>query len=214
MLLPRLISVVQRMRLLPVYLAFAVTVAACPTWLKAQTMPSSTSPQNPLPARQPAQPQAVHLKDYSNPRSAFPNVLQPYMPQDVAPAEPGQLAAHRLALMQDGKIYLSIDDAVALALENNLDIDIARYNLNIADADLLRAKSGANILGVNTGIVQNTPGGGVGGLGGTVGLRHRRHYRRRRRRRHRHQRPGQFHARHRLPHHQLRSRSHRHAPTR
>ena len=71
--------------------------------------------------------------------------------------------------MRDGKIYLSIDDAVALTLENNLDIDIARYNLNIADVDLLRAKSGASILGVNTGIVQNTPGGGVGGLGGTVG---------------------------------------------
>src|SRR5262249_45530481 len=46
---------------------------------------------------------------------------------------------------------------------------IARFNLNIADADLLRAKSGASILGVNTGVVQNTPGGGVGGLGGTVG---------------------------------------------
>src|SRR6202034_1680570 len=58
---------------------------------------------------------------------------------------------------------------VALTLENNLDIDIARYNLNIADTDFLRAKSGANILGVNAGIVQNTPGGGVGGLGGTVG---------------------------------------------
>ena len=71
--------------------------------------------------------------------------------------------------MRNGKIYLSIDDAVALALENNLDIDIARYNLNIADTDYLRAKSGANILGVNAGIVQNTPGGGVGGLGGTVG---------------------------------------------
>jgi outer membrane protein TolC len=73
------------------------------------------------------------------------------------------------SLLRDGKIYLSIDDAIALALENNLDIDIARYNLNIAAADLLRARSGANILGINTGIVQNTPGGGVGGLGGTVG---------------------------------------------
>src|ERR1700758_2683177 len=71
--------------------------------------------------------------------------------------------------MHDGKIYLSIDDAIALTLENNLDLEIARYNLNIADADVLRAKSGANILGVNTGVVQNTPGGGVGGLGGAVG---------------------------------------------
>jgi outer membrane protein TolC len=95
-------------------------------------------------------------------------VLQPYTPEEVAPPIMGN-SARIDALMKDGKIHLSIDDAVALALENNLDIDIARYNLNIADADLLRAKSGASILGVNTGIVQNTPGGGVGGLGGTVG---------------------------------------------
>jgi len=73
------------------------------------------------------------------------------------------------SLMLDGQLYLSLDDAIALALENNMDLEIARFNLNIADADLLRAKSGASILGVNTGVVQNTPGGGVGGLGGTVG---------------------------------------------
>jgi outer membrane protein TolC len=41
--------------------------------------------------------------------------------------------------------------------------------LNIADTDILRTKAGSNVLGVNTGIVQNTPGGGVGGLSGTVG---------------------------------------------
>ena len=94
--------------------------------------------------------------------------LQPYLPQDLASPNLGN--SPRIdSLMRDGKIYLSIDDAVALALENNLDLEIARYNLNIADADLLRAKSGASILGINTGIVQNTPGGGVGGLGGTVG---------------------------------------------
>ena len=168
MLSPRLISGVKRVRLLPLYLALAISVASYPVSLGAQTMPPSTSPQAPPSAPQPAPPQAVHLKDYSKPRSAFPNVLQPYMPQDVAPPNLGN--SPRIdSLMKDGKIYLSIDDAVALALENNLDLDIARYNLNIADADLLRAKSGASILGVNTGIVQNTPGGGVGGLGGTVG---------------------------------------------
>ncbi len=168
MLSPRLISGVKRVRLLPLYLALAIPVASYPVSLGAQTMPPSTPPQAPPSAPQPAPPQAVHLKDYSKPRSAFPNVLQPYMPQDVAPPNLGN--SPRIdSLMKDGKIYLSIDDAVALALENNLDLDIARYNLNIADADLLRAKSGASILGVNTGIVQNTPGGGVGGLGGTVG---------------------------------------------
>ncbi len=133
--------------------------------LQGQDTPPTPAPQ---PAPGAAQPQAIHLRDYSKPSSSFPNILQPYRAQDLP--QPGLANSPRIdALMRDGKIYLSIDDAVALTLENNLDIDIARYNLNIADADYLRAKSGANILGINTGIVQNTPGGGVGGLGGTVG---------------------------------------------
>jgi outer membrane protein TolC len=119
-------------------------------------------------AAPPAQRELVHGNDYSVPRSAFPRVLQPYTRQPLAQPNLGN-SARIDSLMHDGKIYLSIDDAVALALENNLDLEIARYNLNIAEADLLRAKTGASILGVNTGIVQNTPGGGVGGLGGTVG---------------------------------------------
>ena len=134
-------------------------------FLCAQDVPSAPAPQ---PTTAPAQPQAVHLQDYSKARSSFPNIIQPYQPKELAQPDFGN--SPRIdSLMRDGRIYLSIDDAVALALENNLDIDIARYNLNIAAADLLRAKSGANILGINTGIVQNTPGGGVGGLGGTVG---------------------------------------------
>ena len=108
------------------------------------------------------------MQDYSKPRPALPHILQPYEAQKVPQPVFGN--SPRIdSLLRDGKIYLSIDDAVALTLENNLDLDIARYNLNIADTDYLRAKSGANILGVNAGIVQNTPGGGVGGLGGTVG---------------------------------------------
>jgi outer membrane protein len=166
MLMPRLIVSV---RLLTLYVASAILGATVSTALWAQDAPPAPSSQSQPPtAPQPAQPQALHLKDYSNPRSAFPHVLQPYMAQELA--QPNLGNSPRIdSLMRDGKIYLSIDDAIALALENNLDLDIARYNLNIAEADLLRAKSGASILGVNTGIVQNTPGGGVGGLGGTVG---------------------------------------------
>src|SRR5712671_7293445 len=146
--------------------AFAVLCCAqSQPFLYAQDVPSAPVPQ-PSPA--PARPQPVHLQDYSRARSSFPNLAQPYLPKELAQPDFGN--SPRIdALMHDGKIYLSIDDAVALALENNLDIEIARFNLNIAAADFLRAKSGANILGINTGIVQNTPGGGVGGLGGTVG---------------------------------------------
>lgn len=155
--------------LIPATIAVILAYAQLPALLHAQDVPSAPAPQTtPQAAPQTALPQAVHLEDYSKPRSAFPRVLLPYQVQQVA--QPNLGNSPRIdSLMRDGKIYLSIDDAVALALENNLDIDIARYNLNIADTDYLRAKSGASILGVNAGIVQNTPGGGIGGLGGTVG---------------------------------------------
>ena len=68
-------------------------------------------------------------------------------------------------LIRDGKLYISLTDAISLAIENNLDVAIARYNLPIADTDILRTKAGASFRGVNTGVVQGTPGGGVGGFG-------------------------------------------------
>ena len=132
---------------------------------QSTTATSATTASTPVQA---PQPQQFVTMDYSKPRSHFPNPLTPYAPQHV-PAPSLSNAPRIDQLMHAGKIMLSIDDAVALALENNLDIAIARYSLNIADTDVLRAKSGANILGVPFGVVQNTPGGGVGGLGGTVG---------------------------------------------
>src|SRR5438309_8638661 len=69
-------------------------------------------------------------------------------------------------LIHNGVLELSLPDAIALALENNLDLAIARYNIPIAEADILRTKAGGSTRGVNTGVVQNTPGGnGVGGFG-------------------------------------------------
>jgi outer membrane protein TolC len=68
-------------------------------------------------------------------------------------------------LIRDGQLQLSLKDAIRLALENNLDLAIARYNLPIANMDILRTKAGAVFRGVNAGVVQGTPGGGVGGFG-------------------------------------------------
>jgi outer membrane protein TolC len=128
----------------------------------AQQPPAAPAPQNtpeagPLP-----------VLNYSQPISHFPNPIGPYTPRHIA--QPNLANTPRIdSLMRDGKIYLSLNDAIALALENNLDVAIARYNLNIADTDVLRSKAGATIFGVNAGVVQNTPGGGLGGIGATAG---------------------------------------------
>jgi outer membrane protein len=137
---------------------FGTLTIAC--W--AQEPPSAPVPQN-TPGTQP-----LPVLNYAKPVSHFPNPIGPYTPRHVG--APNLANTARIdSLMHDGKLYLSLNDAIALALENNLDVAIARYNLNIADTDVLRSKAGASILGVNAGVVQNTPGGGVGGIGANAG---------------------------------------------
>src|SRR5580700_2646803 len=128
----------------------------------AQDAPAAPVPQN-TPETRP-----LPVLNYAKPVSHFPNPIGPYTARHVAPPNLANTARVD-QLMHDGKLYLSLNDAIALALENNLDIAIQRYNLNIADTDVLRAKSGASILGVNAGVVLNTPGGGVGGIGANSG---------------------------------------------
>ena len=103
-------------------------------------------------------------QDYTKSPSHFPNLVAPYIGREV-PSPSMQNSDRIRTLIKDGKIQLSLSDAVALALENNLDLAIARYNLQIADTDILRTKSGASARGVASGLVQGTPGGGIGGFG-------------------------------------------------
>jgi outer membrane protein TolC len=139
-----------------------------------QSNQPSMPPLTPMP-QAPAPQNNAHLysdQNYAKPAAPFPNVLAPYRVRNVPP--PNLTNSSRTdQLYRDGKIYLSINDAVAMALENNLDIVLQRYNLSIADTDLLRTQSGQFALGVPQGVVQGTPGGSSGissgGTGGTTG---------------------------------------------
>lgn len=112
-------------------------------------------------------------KDYTEPIPFWPNPFKDYTPTNY-PAPRLSNTPDLRDLLRDGKIYLGLNDAVTLALENNYDIAIARINLDIADTDILRAKAGSALRGVSTGLVTNTLGGttttitGGGGPGGTT----------------------------------------------
>jgi outer membrane protein TolC len=126
--------------------------------LASQTTPTGTSGAI---AAAPSQ-QASGPLQYEMPKSHNP--LKAYLPDEVP--EPVLTNSPRLAqLVRDGQLQLSLKDAIDLALENNLDLAIARYNLPIANTDILRTQAGGFFRGVNTGVVQGTPGGGVGGFG-------------------------------------------------
>ncbi len=107
-------------------------------------------------------------QDYARGKRQWPNPFVVYTVREVAPLNVAN-GARVDQLLKDGKMYLSLNDAVAMALEDNLDIGIQRYNLSIADTDILRTSSGAVALGVNAGLVQGTPGGTTGttSAGGT-----------------------------------------------
>src|SRR5271165_2813 len=128
-----------------------------------QTTEPTGPPLTPLP-QAPAPQRNAHPysdQDYSRGKKQWPNPFVVYTVREVAPlnvANSGRIDS----LLIDGKLYLSLNDAVAMALEDNLDIGIQRYNLSIADTDVLRTSSGAGALGVNAGLVQGTPGGTTG----------------------------------------------------
>ena len=72
-------------------------------------------------------------------------------------------------LIHDGKLYLSLSDAIALAIENNLDLAWARYAPLVAQTDLLRARSGQQLRGVQTQISTLSTGLSQGAGGGARG---------------------------------------------
>jgi len=166
----KVLTAIQRVAALFLAAVFlAVIMVPAGGWAQdASPVPAAPSSQMPAQKAVPSSSQPFDVQEYAHPQSHFPNPLAPYTARHVAP--PNLANTPRIdQFLHDGKLYISINDAVALALENNLDIAIARYNLNIADTDVWRAKAGSSILGVNSGVVQNTPGGGVGGLGAQVG---------------------------------------------
>lgn len=113
---------------------------------------SPAGAQNPAPP----EPNRVPTISYSEGR------LGAYKPGTVSqPAARNSLRIHDL--MRAGQIYLSLDDAIALALENNLDLELERYGVLMASTDTLRAKGGGLLRGIP--LVANEAPAGIGGPG-------------------------------------------------
>ena len=129
--------------------------------LLALSLPSASALAQAVALAQAPAPQGVVRLDIPHSNNPF----HAYAPTSVPPANLSN--GNRLeTLVHNGVLEISLADAIALTLENNLDLAIARYNIPIAAADILRTKAGGSTRGVNTGVVQNTPGGnGVGGFG-------------------------------------------------
>lgn len=148
----------------------------------ADTQPAQSAPENPVPAgsASPAQPTLAQQAEQQRQQAFAPqkpfNVPLPhshkpffqYLPSD-APALDLANSPRLQNLIRDGKIYISLRDAIALAIENNLDLAYYRYNFPIAQTDIQRTKAGSPANGVNASVVQSTQGGFSGSSGGGGG---------------------------------------------
>ncbi len=112
------------------------------------------------------------------PAAAVPTKIEPKLPEfkgKTVPATSFSEAALLPQLIRAGNLYLSLRDAIALAIENNLDIALQRYAPITANSQLLRARAGGAVTSFSSTV---RPGpAGVGGaltldvisLGGTQG---------------------------------------------
>ena len=73
-------------------------------------------------------------------------------------------------LMRAGRIYLSLRDAIALALENNLDIEVARLNPKLQQSNLMRASAGALLRNISSSITSGPSSASLGILSGANSL--------------------------------------------
>src|ERR1700733_584509 len=91
---------------------------------------------------------------------AFNWLKQPYVERPIAAVDLSNSPRIR-QLLRSGNIYLSMPDAIALAIENNLDIELERYTLPSADTEVLRAKGGGLLRGLTYNVFEVPVG--VGG---------------------------------------------------
>jgi hypothetical protein len=155
-------------------LAIGVWTLAAPPLAIAQMTQSVANPQ---PA--PAGPQGF-LTNYGQTPGIFPNLWKPYIQQPI-PLPVLENSPRLKSLIHDGKLELSMADAVALTLENNLDIVVARYTVPFSQTDILRTKSGQAARGftgalfpgeLNSGAIGAgvTSSGGASGTGNAGGI--------------------------------------------
>jgi len=91
--------------------------------------------------------------------------ISPYQAKPVPPVNL-QNSQRIFDLLRAGQLYLSLADAIALALENNLDIEVERYLPRIAQTDIQRSKGGGLLRGLS--LLVDEPAPGIGGPNGPL----------------------------------------------
>ncbi|MGB6623412.1 MAG: TolC family protein [Candidatus Acidiferrales bacterium] len=86
------------------------------------------------------------VRDYTKGKHSFPNIFAPYT--GISVAAPILTNGPTIYdLIHDGKLEFSLQDAISLALQNNLDIAVSEYTPWIDQTNVLNAEGGSTPLG-------------------------------------------------------------------
>ena len=153
----------------------------CFAWFAvASAAPDGGDSGDALTATSPAGFEQDFLQSVAKGPGAAPRIWRPYLEQPLLhPVLENSPRLHDL--IHSGKLELSLSDALALTVENNLDIVVQRYVVPFAETDILRTKSGQAARGftgalypseLNSGAIGAgvTNAGGTGGTGNAGGI--------------------------------------------
>jgi outer membrane protein TolC len=143
---------------------------------------SFTPGMQPFSAAQQSKAPQGHIDEYPTSPSRVPRIFRAYQ-ERVVPQVTLTNSPRLENLLHDGKLEITLADALALSLENNLDIAVQRYLPNFAQTDLLRTQSGQAARGftgalipgglsagaLGAGVTASSAGSGVGNAGGITG---------------------------------------------
>jgi outer membrane protein len=142
------------------FVAVCACAAALPLFVQAQA--AGASPGTPNDAAPPATPSSAPPSGSPpSPSTSTPNLVtdpqglegwrgrikRPYVAKNVTDLDFSN-STHVHDLIRAGNLYLSLADAIALAVHNNLDIELQRYLLPTGATELLRAQGGGQLRGL------------------------------------------------------------------
>jgi outer membrane protein len=154
-------------RIQPLLALLCISLLLCPATSFGQT-PEPPPPVS-LPVGMAGARDQPEMPPFTRPDEGWAKWSRTYRPTIVPPINLSN--SNRIEmLLKAGNLYLSVQDAIALALENNIDIEVQRYGTIIQDANILRAQAGGALRGSTPTVASGPTSAAITTTSSTTGV--------------------------------------------
>jgi outer membrane protein len=154
-------------RIQPLLALLCISLLLCPATSFGQT--PEAPPPVALPAGMAGARDQPEMPAFTRPDEGWAKWSRTYRPTLVPPINLSNSNRVEM-LLKAGNLYLSVQDAIALALENNIDIEVQRYGAIIQDANILRAQAGGALRGSTPNVSSGPTSAAITTTSSTTGV--------------------------------------------